>query len=95
MTTYFISRHAGAQEWAKRQGFNAQVVAHFDTSLVSEGDVVLGTLPVHLAADVCARGGKYHHLVLNIPADKRGQELSADDMEELGASLQCFHITAD
>ena len=92
MKTYFISRHAGAQEWAARQGFNAEVVAHFSPDVVNPGDIVIGTLPVHLAGDVCDRGGEYHHLVMNMPAELRGTEITADKMEELGAAIQQFQI---
>jgi len=90
--TYFISRHAGAHAWADRQGFVAEVVQHFDPAVVQPGDVVLGTLPVHLAAEVCENGGRYFHLEMDVPASLRGQELSADDMENLGASLTEFFV---
>ncbi len=94
MTTYFVSRHAGAVEWAERNGFNSVVVsAHFDTAVVNDGDKVIGTLPVHLAAEVCEKGGQYHHLILNLPADARGQEISADAMEAYGATVEQFIIT--
>lgn len=89
---YFISRHAGAHEWAQRKGFDAKVVSHFDTKVVEKGDLVIGTLPVHLAADVCQRGGRYFHLVLELGPEDRGKELSADRMEELGATVQEFVI---
>lgn len=92
--TYFVSRHAGAQDWAKRKGFDAQPVAHFDASVISNGDKVLGTLPVQIVADVIARGGTYYHLSMAIPADMRGKDLSADDMDDFGATLQRFHVTA-
>ena len=94
MTDYFVTRHAGASEWATRNGFNSvEVVAHFDPAVVNEGDKVIGTLPVHLAADVCGKGGQYYHLVLNLPADARGREISADDMESYGATVEQFIIT--
>jgi len=92
MKTYFISRHTGAHDWASRQGFVAEVVSHFDTEVVKPGDVVLGTLPVHLAAEVCQNGGRYFHLSMDVPASLRGQELTADMMEKLGASLTEFSI---
>lgn len=90
--TYFVTRHPGAKDWAARQGFNAKIVSHFDTKIVKEGDVVLGTLPVHLAAEIWDRKGSYHHLVLNIPAELRGTEMTADKMEELGATLEEFIV---
>lgn len=93
MKTYFISRHPGAVEWAARQGFgDAETVSHFDPAIVVRGDKVIGTLPVHLAAEVCARGGEYWHLVMSLPAEARGKELTADDMDSFGACIQKFKI---
>jgi len=89
MTTYFISRHAGALAWAEAQGFQVdQQLAHFDVDVVKAGDTVLGTLPVNLIAEVNARGGRYFHLTLELPADKRGTEISAADMAQFGARLE-------
>ena len=92
MKQYFVSRHAGAHEWAARIGFEVEVVTHFESSAVESGDVVIGTLPIHLAAEVCERGGKYFHLILDLTAADRGQELSADRMEELGARIVEYRV---
>lgn len=91
MTTYFISRHPGAAEWAESEGFHIdQRLAHFDVATVQPGDVVLGTLPISLVAAVNARGGRYFHLTLELPAEARGRELSADDMRDFGARLEAY-----
>ena len=91
--TIFVTRHAGAREWARRQGFAVdEIVDHFDPETVQPGDIIIGTLPVHLAAEICRRGGRYFHLVLNVPPEHRGRELSADDMEKFGARLEEFSI---
>ncbi len=91
MTTYFISRHAGAVAWAQSQGFQVdQQLAHFDVNRVQAGDVILGTLPVNLIAEVNARGGRYFHLTLDLPAELRGQELTAELMQRYGARLEEF-----
>lgn len=90
--TYFVTRHQGAKDWAARKGFDAQIVEHFDVKTVEKDDVVLGTLPIHLAAEIWDRQGHYFHLVLNIPADLRGVEITADKMEELGATLEEFVV---
>ena len=93
--TIFVTRHAGAREWAKRQGIIVDDVAeHLDPECINPGDLVIGSLPVHLAAEICRRGGRYKHLSLEIPRDMRGQELSADDMEKYGARLEEFFITS-
>ena len=95
MTTHFVSRHPGALDWAAGEGVVVdQVVAHLDPETVQPGDVVIGTLPVHLAARVCARGGRYLHLSLELPPEQRGRELSAADLRRFGARLEEYRVTA-
>lgn len=93
MTTWFISRHPGALEWARRRGLRVdQYVAHLDPASVQPGDTVIGSLPVNLAAAVCERGARYLHLSLELPAHLRGQELSADQLDDLGARVQAYRV---
>ncbi len=95
MTTFFVSRHPGAIEWAGRQGVAVdRLVAHLDTGDIEAGDVVIGTLPVNLAAEVCRRGGRYLHLCLELPLALRGRELSADDLERYGAGLKAYAVNS-
>lgn len=95
MTTYFISRHAGAVEWAKRQDLQiCRFVSHLDIADVRSGDIVIGSLPVDLAAQVCASSAAYWHLSLDMPAELRGLELSADELEWLGAHIQPYDVKA-
>lgn len=89
MTSFFISRHPGALEWSERQGLKIdRRVVHLDPADISPGDIVAGSLPVHLVADVCARGARYLHLALDLPAHARGRELTADELERFGARLE-------
>lgn len=90
--TYFVSRHPGAVEWASRRGLVAVQVKHMDVDMLCYGDTVIGTLPVHLAAAVCARGARYLHLVLRTPESMRGQELDANQLESLHPKLTPFHV---
>jgi CRISPR-associated protein Csx16 len=92
MTVYFVSRHAGAREWAGRHAPEAVLKRHLDAGDVAGGDVVLGTLPVPLAAAVTARGARYVHLVFEVAEDERGAELSADALEARGARLVEFRV---
>ncbi len=91
---YFVTRHRGAITWASQAGVKARKITmeHFDVSIVNPGDFVIGTLPVHLAAEVNARGGHYWHLSMEIPIESRGQELSADQMRQFNARLEEFRI---
>lgn len=93
MTTIFVSRHPGALQWMQQHGpAFGRHVEHLDLSDVQPGDRVIGTLPVHLAAQVCARGAAYWHLALELPAQQRGQELGAAELQTLGATLQRFFV---
>lgn len=95
MTIYLITRHPGAIEWAARQGVRVDVhIAHLDPAGIQSGDTVIGTLPVNLAAEVCARGGRFFNLSLDLPPEARGRELSADDLERFGARLEEYFIQA-
>lgn len=93
MTTYLITRHPGAVAWAARQGIQVDLlVEHLDPETIQPGDVVIGTLPVHLAARVCARGGRFRYLAVDVPAAMRGTELSADDLLRYGARLEGYRV---
>ena len=93
MTVYFVTRHPGAVDWARSEGFPVdKIVSHLDPKLVEPGDLVLGTLPVHLAAAVVERGGRYLHLTLDIPPEARGRELTAEEMRKFGARLEEYKV---
>lgn len=91
--SWFVSRHQGAKEWLERQGWPVErQVSHLLPEEVSAGDQVFGTLPVHLAAELCARGARYYHLILDLPAHARGRELTADELDQYGARLVRFQV---
>ncbi|MCQ3925411.1 MAG: CRISPR-associated protein Csx16 [Rhodocyclaceae bacterium] len=97
-TTWLITRHPGAVEWMRRCGIRSDVhIPHLDIAKVSRGDTVIGTLPVQLIAKICEREARYLHLSLNIPAEWRGKELSADELEKCAATLEGHYArkTAD
>ncbi len=93
MTTWFITRHPGALDWAHEQGiaFDRHVV-HLDPAEVNPSDTVIGSLPVNLAAEICARGAQYKNLSLQLEPTDRGRELSADDLERCGAMIERYDI---
>lgn len=93
MTTWFVTRHPGAVEWAQECGIEVDhQIDHLDLCCVEAGDIVLGILPVHMAAAVCARGARYFHLGLAVPREDRGRELTAADMARFGACLEEFVV---
>ena len=95
MATYFVSRHAGAIAWAKRHGIAPDFwVHHLEITRICAGDQVVGTLPVPMAAAVCALGAHYLHLDVPQSVAQRGRELSADDLDAVGASVRRYAIQA-
>ena len=96
MTIFFITRHPGALDWLKKQQLSADIVlGHLDLSVIKPGDVVIGLLPVHLAAAVCNAGADYWHLSMELPYEARGTELTADEMEAYGARLEQFTVVSN
>lgn len=94
MATLLVSGHSGAHAWAMRQGLEVEVVTHLAIDRVRAGDVVIGNLPCHLAAGVCARGARFVAIEMNVSADERRRELTADDMERNGARLVEYRVEA-
>lgn len=93
MTTWLVSRHAGAILWVEQKGIIVdRLISHLDPSQIKEGDIVIGTLPVNLAEQVCSRGGRFFNLSLDLPPEARGFELSADDLVRFSARLEEFIV---
>lgn len=94
MSIYLISRHQGAVEWMNHMGH------HYDEHLthlndyveLSKGDVVVGSLPINIVADLAERGVSYMHLSLYIPEHLRGIELSAEQLSKLNARLEAYQV---
>lgn len=94
--TVAVTRHAGAQEWLKRHGIDAEVQVHFtaeDMESVDADTTVIGVLPPTMVADVNARGGNFVALDVRVPREMFKTEISADKMAELGAKLVGYRVT--
>lgn len=93
MTIYFVTRHPGALDWARAKGIAYdEHIAHLDPAKVGAEDTVIGSLPVHLAAEVCARGARYFNLSLDLPEKLRGRELDAETLEECRARIEEYVV---
>ncbi|RVT47822.1 CRISPR-associated protein Csx16 [Rheinheimera sediminis] len=96
MAIWLVSRHSGATAWIEQQGIAIDhKVSHLDADAVQSGDTVVGTLPIHMVAALNERGIYYVHLELNIPAHLRGQELTLQQMTEVGVSLVAYKAERD
>ena len=93
MAVWFISRHLGAIEWAKTQNLNIDHwVEHLDYRVVQAGDVVMGTLPVHLEEKICQQGAAFYFLSVDVQPDQRGQELTQKQLEQQDCQLIPFYV---
>lgn len=93
MTTYLITRHAGAVEWARRRGIAFEHLHHLeDLSRIGPGDRVIGPLPLGRIADIVAAGAYYEAIEMDLPETVRGSELTADEMARHEAHLVRYHV---
>lgn len=63
-----------------------------DVVTLNAGDRVYGTLPLALAARVCALGAEYWHLDVHLPAAWRGRELTPEELSAAGARFVRYDI---
>jgi CRISPR-associated protein Csx16 len=86
--TLIVTRHAGAVAWLKVKGYSGEIVDDLDPKQVVEGDLVVGTLPIHIAAALLGKPGvRYLHLAINTPLGQRGRELTPAEMDSGSARL--------
>lgn len=94
MSTTFVVRHPAAIAWVKKQPIKIDHWTEFlEIAEIKKGDTVIGILPMHLAAQVCAKGAQFIALCLDIPSDLRGKELTLTQLESLSCHLQAYSVT--
>lgn len=90
-TVCLISRHPGACEWLSKRlqpELCRKEVELPALERIARTDWVVGNLPIHLIAELTSRRVRYFHLVLDLPPERRGHELTVEDMERYGARLE-------
>ena len=93
MAVWFISRHKGAIDWIKQQSLQIdRFESHLNVDDIQADDTVIGTLPIHLAAKVCAKGAKFYFLSVNVSQDQRGMELTAEELIAQQCAIEPFYI---
>jgi CRISPR-associated protein Csx16 len=96
MAVYFVSRHQCAVEWIKRQSVEIDFfIEHLDGHQITSSDTVIGTLPLHRAAKVCQLGARYINLTMDIPAERRGKELTVELMDQFHARLESYLVVRE
>ncbi len=100
MTVYLVSRHDGAQRWARllqRQGLFPydidRYVDHLNAADVRRGDIVVGTLSLAEIAAVREHGARFLGLDLKVPPEYRVRDLSATEMAAFEATLSEYRVT--
>lgn len=90
--TWIVSRHPGAYKFLAEKGFTGKKCAHLKPQDVKPGDIVVGTLPLYLAAALCARGIEYWHLTIPLDRADRGRGLTVERMKSLDARVERFDV---
>ena len=88
--TIFVSRHPGAIAWIQKhhpEFGEAKVIGHATPGDI-KGNRIIGVLPVDLAS----LAGEYWHLTMRLPPEARGKELSLEEMEQYGCSIERYEI---
>jgi CRISPR-associated protein Csx16 len=84
-----VSRHAGAIEWLRQRGIQGEVIAQVTSPEQVRGRVVVGALPLHLAAEAA------EVVAIDMPrlsAEQRGRDLSPAEMDAAGAALSRYVV---
>lgn len=88
---YLVTRHIGALYWNSQLKRDVDLES-LDPAIIKKGDIVYGTLPIGLAAEVIKRGGRFVNLTLNTPKELRGKELGSKQMSQSQARLEEYFI---
>lgn len=89
MRTIIVTRHAGAVEWLARHGITGEVIPHVADPALIRGRVVIGALPLHLAAEAECIGSID---LPGLPPEKRGADLTPEEMDAAGAALHWYVV---
>jgi CRISPR-associated protein Csx16 len=90
-TTILISQHPAEISWVKSKMHVDEVFDHFtneDVSSLTPDHTVIGSLPIRLAGAVCEKGTRYILLCINTPPELHEQELTVEQLDQLGSRLE-------
>ena len=85
--TIIVTRHQGLIDWLAKRGITGEVKPSVTVEDI-KGKHVIGALPAHIA--------QWAAYVTSVdyfcPFEKRGQDLTADDLDNLGAKLFDYKV---
>jgi putative CRISPR-associated protein (TIGR02620 family) len=82
-----VTRHKGLVQLLKDNGINYPVIEHVQAEHVRD-KVVIGILPLHLAAEAA----QVIEISMDIPLEKRGMEISSKEMETYLKDINIFKV---
>ena len=92
-TLWVVTRHAGAATWVQtRLDRPVRTVAHLHAHEIEPGARYHGVFPLNLAAAICRAGAECWAIAMEVPPALRGQELSAAQLDALGARLVRYEV---
>lgn len=83
-----VSRHEALVKWLEKQGISGEVVSHVANADQIRGKVVVGNLPLGLAAEA----KEVWSVDMEVPPERRGSEMTLEDMEAFGARLAKYKV---
>ena len=86
--TIIVTRHSGLVDWLAQHGISGTVIASATPDDV-HGKHVIGALPLHLAA----LADSVTTVDFDCPFDLRGKDLSSDQLDSLGATMNTYKVS--
>lgn len=83
-----VTRHKGLIEWLNRRGYHGRVISRATPADILNKHVI-GKLPIHLAAIAASLTSVN---IPSLPENRWGEELSADEMEKMGAFMRTYTV---
>jgi CRISPR-associated protein Csx16 len=93
-STWFVSGHLGSINWIKKQSTHIDhFVSHLDeTAKLNCGDIVIGSLPIHLIAQLNSQGIRFISFQLDLPEHSRETELTEQQLTKLNVKMQEYIV---
>ena len=91
---WVVTRHPGAADWVQaRLGHPVRVKPHLLEHEIAPGARYHGVFPLNLAAAICRAGAECWAIALQVPPALRGKELTAAQLDALGARLVRYEVS--